>query len=179
MLRGVGSGSNELLGLFNRTGSQQINTYTKLAADDNTTALAKVIANTRGSSYLQPDAIIIHPTNWLNMRLLRDGTGGTVGNYLGGGPFGVSSNNVGGAALFGQSLWDTRVVLSTVVGLGTAVVGNFGQAAHIWRRGGVSVEASNSHEDFFQRNLTAIRAESRLGLGIYRPAAFTAVSGLV
>ena len=80
--------------------------------------------------------------------------------------------------MFGQSLWNTTVVLSTVVGAGTALVGNFGQGAHIWRRGGVSVEASNSHSDFFVKNLTAIRAESREALGLYRPAAFTAVSGL-
>ena len=32
--------------------------------------------------------------------------------------------------MFGQTLWNTRVVLSTVVGLGTALVGNFGQGAH-------------------------------------------------
>ena len=78
-----GTGTNELIGLFNRTGGQAINLYTKLAADDNTVALARVIANTRGSSFLQPDAVIMHPTNWLNSRLLRDGTGGTAGNYLG------------------------------------------------------------------------------------------------
>jgi HK97 family phage major capsid protein len=174
-----GTGTNELIGLFNRTGGQAINLYTRLAADDTTVALAKVIANTRGSSFLQPDAVIMHPTNWLNSRLLRDGTGGTAGNYLAGGPFGVSSNNAGGAALFGQTLWDTRVVLSTVVGLGTALVGNFGQAAHVWRRGGVSVEATNSHSDLFVKDITMLRAEERLGLGVYRPAAFTAVSGLV
>jgi hypothetical protein len=51
-----GTGTNELIGLFNRTGGQAINLYTRLAADDNTTALARVIANTRGSSFLQPDA---------------------------------------------------------------------------------------------------------------------------
>jgi HK97 family phage major capsid protein len=70
-------------------------------------------------------------------------------------------------------------VLSTVVGLGTALVGSFGQAAHIWRRGGVSVEATNSHSDLFVKDITMLRAEERLGLGVYRPAAFTAVSGLV
>jgi HK97 family phage major capsid protein len=173
-----GNGTNELIGLFNRSGAQAINLYTKLAADDNTVALARVIANTRGSSFLQPDTVIMHPTNWLNSRLLRDGTGGTAGNYLAGGPFGVSSNNAGGPALFGQTLWDTRVVLSTVVGLGTALVGNFGQGAQIYRRGGVSVEATNSHSDWFAKDISMLRAEERLGLGVYRPAAFTAVSGL-
>jgi HK97 family phage major capsid protein len=70
-------------------------------------------------------------------------------------------------------------MLSNTVGAGTALVGAFSTAAHIWRRGGLSVEASNSHADFFQRNLTAIRAEGRLGIGVYRPTAFTEVRGLV
>jgi len=124
------------------------------------------------------DTIIMHPTNWLNTRLLRDGLGGTAGNFLGGGPFTGAYGTDGATGIFGQSLWNTRVVLSTVVGAGTALVGNFGQAAHIWRKGGVSVEASNSHDTFFIKNLNMLRAEERLGLGVYRPPAFTAVSGL-
>jgi HK97 family phage major capsid protein len=80
--------------------------------------------------------------------------------------------------MFGQQPWNTRVVLSTYVGAGTALVGNFGQAAHIWRRGGVSVEATNSHASLFVQNITMLRAEERLGLGVYRPVAFTEVRGL-
>jgi HK97 family phage major capsid protein len=173
-----GTGTNELIGLFNRAGNQTINTYTKVAADDNATSLARVLANTAGSSFLPPDTIIMHPTNWLNTRLLRDGTGGTAGQFLGGGPFTGAYGNGGATGMFGQSLWNTRVVLSTVVGSGTALVGNFGQGAHIWRRGGVSVEATNSHDTYFVKNLSMLRAEERLGLGVFRPSAFTAVSGL-
>jgi Phage capsid family len=64
LLRGLGAGSNELLGIFGRSG---INTYTKLSTDDSVTAIARVIANTRGSSFLQPDAVIVHPTQWLKL----------------------------------------------------------------------------------------------------------------
>jgi HK97 family phage major capsid protein len=174
-----GAGTNELIGLFNRTAGQAINTYTKLAADDNAVALARVVANTAGSSFLQPDAIVMHPSNWLTTRLLRDGTGGTAGQFYGGGPFTGADGNGGAAGVFGQQLWNVQVVLSTVVGSGTALVGNFSQGAHIWRRGGVSVEASNSHASYFVQNLTALRAEERLALGVYRPSSFTAVSGLV
>lgn len=174
-----GNGTNELIGLINRAGNQIINSYTKLAADDSATGLARVLANTAGSSFLRPDTIIMHPTNWLNTRLLRDGTGGTVGQFLGGGPFTGAYGNGGATGMFGQTLWNTRVVLSTVVGSGTALVGNFGQGARIWRRGGVSVEATNSHDTYFVKNPSMLRAEERLGLGVFRPSAFTAVSGLV
>jgi HK97 family phage major capsid protein len=174
-----GNGTNELIGFFNRAGNQAINLYTRLSADDNSVALAKVIANTRGSSFVEPDTIVMHPTNWLNTRLLRDGAGGTAGQYFGGGPF--TSAYGGGATpagMFGGSLWGKPVVLSTVVGLGTALVGNFRSAAHLWRRGGLSVEATNSHGTLFVQNITMIRAESRAALGLYRPSAFTGVVGL-
>jgi HK97 family phage major capsid protein len=171
-----GTGTNELVGLFNRAGAQAINTYTRLAADDNSVALAKVLANTAGSAQLQPDFIVLHPNQWLSTRLLRDGAGGTAGAYLGGGPFGQP---YGGptTGLFGGSLWGVPVILSSFVGAGTALVGN-SQAAHIWRRGGVSVEATNSHSTYFVQNLTMVRSESREAFGVYRPSAFTSVSGL-
>ena len=171
-----GAGTNELVGIFGRSG---INTYTKLGTDDNATALARVIANTRGSSYLQPDTVIIHPNNWLSTRLLRDGSGGTIGNYYGAGPFGAAYGGQVPTGLFGESIWNTRVVLSTVVGAGTALVGSFGQAAQIYRRGGPTIELTNSHASYFQTNQVMVRAESRLALACYRPAAFTVVSGLV
>jgi HK97 family phage major capsid protein len=171
-----GAGTNELVGIFGRSG---INTYTKLGTDDNAVALARVIANTAGSSFLQPDTVIMHPTNWLATRLLRDGTGGTVGQFYGGGPFssayGGGATNVG---MFGQTLWNTRVVLSNYVGAGTALVGNFGQAAQIFRRGGRTVEVSNSHASYFQSDLLMLRAKSRLALALYRPSAVTEVRGL-
>lgn len=172
-----GNGTNELIGLFNRSGNQAINTYTKLGTDDNAVALARVLANTRGSANVMPDTIVLHPANWLTTRLMRDGTGGTIGQFYGGGPFtgAYGASTPGAPNLFGESLWGVRVVLSTVVGSGTALVGNFAQSAHIWRRGG---EASNSHDTFFVKDLTMLRAEERLGLGAFRPSAFTAVAGL-
>jgi HK97 family phage major capsid protein len=171
-----GTGTNELVGLMHS--SRGINGYTRLAADDNAVALAKVIANTAGSSFVQPDTIIMSPVNWLSARLLRDGTGGTAGQFYGGGPFTGAYGKGAAAGMFGQQLWNTRVVLSNHVGAGTALVGNFRESAHIWRRSGLTVEATNSHSDLFVRNITMLRAEERLGLGVFRPVAFTEVRGL-
>ena len=95
-------GTNELVGLVSRTG---VNTYSKAAGDDNATSIARVISNTRGSSFLEPDTVIMHPTNWLSTRPLRDGTGGTVGNFYGVGPFGASYGGNVPTGLFGESIW--------------------------------------------------------------------------
>lgn len=58
---------------------------------------------------------------------------------------------------------------------GQVLVGAFKTAAQVFRKGGVSVEASNSHASYFTTNLVAIRAEERLALAVYRPAAFATV----
>ena len=171
-----GGGTNDLVGMFGRS----IGSATKAAGDDNATAIAKVIANTRGGSFLEPDTVILHPNQWLSTRLLRDGAGGTVGQFYGGGPFTGAYGN-GGAAdagLFGELIWGKRVVLSTVVGPGTALIGSFLQAAKVMRRGGPTIEISNSHSDYFQMNLAMLRCESRLALCVFRPVAFTQLTGL-
>lgn len=40
------------------------------------------------------------------------------------------------------------------------------------------MEATNSHSNFVVLNLNMLRAEERLGLGVYRPVAFAEVRGL-
>jgi HK97 family phage major capsid protein len=82
-----------------------------------------------------------------------------------------------GASQFAAgSYWGVPVVVSTAVGAGTALVGAFREAARIYRRGGLTVEASNAHRDYFQKNLVALRAEERLASAIYRPSAFTTIT---
>lgn len=66
------------------------------------------------------------------------------------------------------------VYLTPTVGLGTAVVGST-ESVQVWSRGGLTVEASNSHSTFFVQNLTAIRAERRLALSLYRSQGYVEV----
>jgi HK97 family phage major capsid protein len=122
------------------------------------------------ASYLEPDTVVLNPADWADLRLLKDSTE----NYLGGSPFG------NGQPQPGETLWGKRVVVTQAIEVGLALVGAFGTAAQLFRRGGLTVEASNSHEDFFQRDLVAIRAETRLALAVHRPEAFaTADLGVV
>jgi HK97 family phage major capsid protein len=166
-----GGGTNELVGLVGRSG---VNVYSRGTVDNNAVAIAKVIANTRGSSFLEPTGIVMHPSNWLATRLLQD----SQNQFYGGGPFSGAYGNAGATGLFGQTLWNVPVVLSTTVGAGTAIVGSFAQGATVYRRGGLTVEATNSRASLFLTNEVAIRAEERLALAVWRPGAFTVVSGL-
>jgi HK97 family phage major capsid protein len=170
-----GGGTNELEGIVGRSG---VNTDSVAGDANGVVGLARVIANTRGSSFVEPDAVVLNPADWLDLRLLRDGAGGTIGAFFGAGPFGAGAQNAGASGLFEQSLWGKVVVLSDQIGAGTAIVGNYGQAAQIARRGGLSVEATNSHGELFVQDLVTFRAEQREALQVFRPAAFTVVSGL-
>lgn len=110
-------------------------------------------------AFLEPDTIVMHPDDWERIQLLKD----DLGRYLGSGPFQSAA---------GPSLWGLPVVVTTAANQGSAIVGAFRTGAQMFRRGGLSVEASNSHADFFSHNKTAIRCEERLALAVYRPEAF-------
>jgi HK97 family phage major capsid protein len=161
-----GGGTDALVGLFGRA----INTY-NIGSDTPAVGIYKAIINTRGSANLAPSGIVMHPVNYAS---IRRGTA-TTGEYLAGYPIGPSSGTPG---IYQDNVWGLPVALSTTVGLGTALVGAFNSAAHIYRRGGVSVEATNSHASYFTSNLVALRAEQRQALACFRPTAFTAVTGL-
>lgn len=169
-----GAGTNELQGIMN---GRSINVYAGgTAAGNKSVQLFKAMNGQRGSALLEPDWIVINPSDWESIRLSTD----SAGQYFGGGPFqgpyGAgrnfdASNIVNGADEF---LWNKPVIVTSALGSGTALVGTR-SSAQVFRRSGISVEATNSHDQHFVKNLVAIRAEERLGLAVYRPAAFTDV----
>jgi HK97 family phage major capsid protein len=135
--------------------------------DSNADAIFKQMMTIATTAFLMPDGIVINPANWQVIQLSK--VDGDTGAYLGGGPFTTPPV---------KRLWGVAVVDTPTIAAGTALVGAFAQAAQIFRKGGIRVEASNSHADFFIQNLVAIRAEERLALAVYRPTAFGTVTGL-
>jgi HK97 family phage major capsid protein len=132
---------------------------------------------TRGSAFVEPEWIVLHPTDYQELRLLRD----TAGQFLGGGPFmgpyGAGNNLASSGQVTGaiDSIWNKAVyVTAGMGGAGTALIGSRA-AGQVWSRGGLSVEATNSHASYFTSDLVAIRAERRLALTLYRPAALCEV----
>lgn len=121
-------------------------------------AIAAGIERVQRGGGLNPDQVLMYPTDYWKMLTTKASTAGT---YFGD-PFAASARNP----------WGVNVVPTPAVLPGTAIVGAFRDGATLWRKGGISVEASNSHSDYFRKNLTAIRAEERLALTVYRPAAF-------
>jgi HK97 family phage major capsid protein len=167
LLLGDGTAEN-LTGLMNRAGKQTTivkGTAPSLVGDNDMDVILRQITAVRIGSFLEPDAIVIDPASWQTILLSKAATAGT---YLGGGPFTPQS----------PSLWGKKVVVSPRMTAGAALVGAFAQAAQIWRKGGIVIDASNSHNLNFAINQTTIRAEERLALSVYRPGAFGVVTGL-
>lgn len=172
----VGAGTNELVGIKPSGNTRAINIYAGGTVDSEAVQLFKAINGQRGSALLEPDFVVMNPTDYQAIRLDTDSNGQFYGGGPFQGPYGTGQNVQASGQVTGalDYLWQKPVVVSSVIGAGTALVGT-SSAAQVWRRGGVTVEATNSNESDFITNLVAIRAEQRLALAVYRPGAFTEV----
>lgn len=167
ILNGSGGGT-DLTGILNRSG---ILTESAATVDDNLDALFRAMTAIQvATEGLSADAIVVNPLDYQTMRLERDAND----QYYGGGPFTGAYGN-GGLAM-GPNIWGQRTVVTTAIDQGTALVGAFAVGGQVLRKGGVSVEMTNSDADDFRYNRVAIRAEERLALAVYRPAAFCEVT---
>lgn len=128
-------------------------------ATDIADAILQAAMDVQNSSSFAADAIMINPADWYALRVAKDGED----RYYGGGFFGAQ--NV-------PNLWGIPVCVTTAVAAGKIVVGAFKVCASVVQNGGIGVEATNTNEDDFVKNLMTIRAEERLALAVRRPAGF-------
>ncbi len=114
-----------------------------------------------------PDAIVIHPTDWMNIVLTRT----SDGIYILGNPGNPPAN---------PNLWGlpVRVTSTVAAAAGTACVGAFRSMAQVFNNGGLTVEASNEHSTYFTERKVALALSRRLSAVNYRPTAFVKVTGL-
>jgi HK97 family phage major capsid protein len=174
LLSGNGTAPN-ILGLLNRSGlsttfAARSNTAnglgtTSATTDNDMDAIYRMITQLRVNSFIEPDHIVVDAASWQTVALTKS----TQGVYYAGGPFMNAGN---------PHLWGLPVVVTPRMPAGTAVVGNFAVGGQIFRKGGITVEATNSNNDDFVKNLVTIRAEERLLLAVYRPNAFGIVTAL-
>lgn len=159
LLNGNGTSPN-ISGIRDRSGLQTLD----LTGVDNLDGIrtARRLVKT-GLSRMDPTFIILNPEDSEEFDLLKDGNG----QYRGGNPIG----NFG----WDQPIWRLRRVESEALTAGIALVG--AQAgATVFDRQPLTVLTSESHSDFFIRNLVVILFEERLALAVYFPTAFVEVT---
>lgn len=137
--------------------------------------LLKAKMAVQGNTGYDADAIIINPTDLQTLLLTKDGSGGSVGQYLMGGPaYAPYGNGAYGAYL---PIWGMKVVATSAISQGTALVGAFASCASIITKAGEGfrVEVANQNEDDFVKNMITVRIEERLLEAVRIPSGFAKV----
>jgi HK97 family phage major capsid protein len=111
-------------------------------------------------AFLEPTAILMHPLDFQSVRLSKD----EFGQYYFGSPAQVGET----------TLWGLPVIEDVTVDQGEPIVGDWSQAI-LYVREDVNILASDSHSDFFVRNMIVILGEARYALAVPRPDAFCTV----
>jgi HK97 family phage major capsid protein len=159
VINGNGTGEN-LRGILNTTGIGTV--AVGASPDQRLDAIHRAITTVR-LAFIEPNAVALHPQDFEDIRLMKNANG----DYLYGSP----------AQAGPTTIWGLPSAVTTNVPNGTGIVGKFNEAI-LWMREGIALAASDSHADFFIKNLVAILAEARAAFGIPRPAAFCAVTGI-
>jgi HK97 family phage major capsid protein len=107
---------------------------------------------------IPPTGIVLHPTDWATIELVKD----TTGRHIIGNP-------QDGTA---PRLWRLPVVETPAMTVDKYLVGAFRLGAQLFDREEANVEISTEDSDNFRKNLVTIRAEERAALAVYRPEAF-------
>jgi HK97 family phage major capsid protein len=108
---------------------------------------------------IDPTFVVLNTNDWWTIRLTKDG----FGRYILGDP----------QANVTPMLFGLDVVSTTNIAQGTFLVGNGNSiAVEIRDRMEMAIEISTENQDYFIRNLVAIRAEKRLALLTKRPNSF-------
>jgi HK97 family phage major capsid protein len=159
ILVGNGTAPN-LRGVINVVGIQTQAKGTDPVPD----AVYKAIVKVEVTGQALANAVVMHPNDWQDVRLLRTADGLYIwGNPSDAGP---------------ERIWGLRVVRAQALTENTGLVGDFANFSELSVRRGIDTQISNSHSTFFIEGKQAIRADMRVALVIYRPAAFCTVTGI-
>lgn len=163
-----GDGTGESFeGVLNTSGTQALTAAEVDAADETAAgALAAIVAlrmakrKVRIGGRAMATAHLLHPNDNEKIDLARDG----FGQFYFGGP---GANGI-------STAWGLPRVESESVPEGTAITAAWDRGV-LWDREQATIAVSDSHADFFVRNLVAILGELRAAFGIMRPPAFVVI----
>ncbi|NLU42201.1 MAG: phage major capsid protein [Firmicutes bacterium] len=156
ILYGDGLGNN-LQGILTDSKIQSYKWSDGKAGDNKVDAIRRAMTRARLAEY-PVTGIVLHPNDWEDIELMK----GTDGHYI------WIRVSEGGQ----QRLWRVPVVDTPAIQEGDFLVGAFAMGTALWDREEAAIRVSDSHDQFFIKNMVAILAEERLAQTIYRPEAF-------
>lgn len=123
------------------------------------------ITAVRLSLFDEPDAIGLHPTDYHEVVIEKADDSGVY--------------QLGGAGFQSlRTVWGFPAAVTSAFPEGASLVGNYREGAVAWVRAGVSVRASDSHEEFFTKRMVALLAEMRAAFAVWQPRAFCIGEGM-
>lgn len=156
----VGDGTApNLRGVLNVSGIQTQAKGTDPIPDAVYKAMVKVMVGGEA----MPDAFVVNPLDWQDVKLLRTADG----IYIWGSPTDSGPDRI----------WGLRAVLEQRITQNTGLVGDFGMFSELAVRKGVEVTTGWINDDFI-KNQQVVLAEMRAAFIIYRPLAFCSVTGI-
>ena len=165
-----GTGGVQFTGLLNVPGIQ-----TRDGAGDTTAGkidtFRKAVTDVQiafGDAGFNPTGLIMHPRDWEERELAKD----TTNRYL------LIPANGTPAEGAGARLWRVPVIATPAITEGTALMGAFDIGATLWILHGLTLRVTDSHSDWFARNLLAILAEFRELFAVYFPKAFVKITSI-
>jgi len=139
LLNGNGTAPN-FKGLLLRATAPVITQGTPTAGESVADAILRQIAAITTTAFTAPTGLVMNPSDWVGMQTLKT----TTNDYIGPSPFETPVV---------PTLWGLPVALTPAIAAKTVLVGAFSTMAQFFRRGGIMAAASNSHQDFFVKNL--------------------------
>jgi HK97 family phage major capsid protein len=156
-LSGDGTGQN-LHGIIPQADTFDWGTFPVPASATQFDFLLAAIAAVRANLF-EPTAVVMNDVDLHVLQSVKDSTGRYIANA---GPFSGPLNTV----------WGLAAVGTPEMTAGEFLVGDFQRGAQIYDRQQATVEVSADHDDYFVKNLLAVRAEERLTLTVKQPRAF-------
>lgn len=136
------------------------NTLAQAFVTDIPTTTRKALTHLLVTGKQIPTAWMLNPVDWEAVDLLKD----DQGRYYWGGPMAMGT----------RTLWSSPVAQGFFQTQGAGWLANWRKAV-LWDREQATVSVTDSHSDFFIRNMVAILAEMRAAFGVIRPSAFVEV----
>jgi len=135
----------------------------EVLAGDRLDAIYNIIKNVRVTGRAIPNFVVMHPTDWQTIRLMKTDDG----LYKMGNPIDAGVDRV----------WGVPVIQTDACTEGTLQAGAYDMWAKLWEKRGVLVEVTDSHSTDFIYFKRTLRASTRLCLQNARPLAFCWLTG--
>lgn len=137
-----------------------LNAATLTAVDGSGDLLAGIrvgIGTVQAAGYANPSTVLLNPADYAAIDVSVMGTAGIAPQSQ-------------------STLWGVKVIAAGAVPVGTAYVGDFANGLTLFDRGTTAVMLTDSHADYFIRNMLLILAETRALPAVTEPQALVKVT---